>query len=111
REEGVNLALDGKDFQATDEHGAPVKPEPHVSKPRQPQVLLHRYPDGRFMSFFGDLHPSYFGNVVKAMGSAKQGFPVVTKVLAQRQAASPLSDSQFLANLTRVLRAVVRELR
>ena len=37
--------------------------------------------DGRFLSFFGDVHPSYFGNVVKAMGSAKQGYPVVSRVL------------------------------
>ena len=75
REEGVSLELDGKYFLACDETGAPVRPERHTSKPKRPEVLLHRYPDGRFMSFFGDLHPSYFGNVVKAMGSAKQGFP------------------------------------
>jgi hypothetical protein len=36
--------------------------------------------DGRFMSYFGDVHPSYFGNVVKAIGSAKQGYPVVSRV-------------------------------
>ncbi|HKU48234.1 MAG TPA: FAD-dependent oxidoreductase [Burkholderiales bacterium] len=111
REEGVSLELDGKYFLATDEDGAPVKPERHTSKPRQPQVLLHRYPDGRFMSFFGDLHPSYFGNVVKAMGSAKQGFPTISRVLAQRPSASKLDDTQFLANLNRDLRAVVHEVR
>src|SRR5256885_8619341 len=54
REEGVELALDGKYFQACDESGAPVKPEPHAAKPKHPEVLLHRRPDGRFMSFFGD---------------------------------------------------------
>ena len=70
REEGVSLALDGKYFQACDETGAPVKPERAAAKPKHPDVLLHRRPDGRFMSFFGDLHPSFFGNVVKAMGSA-----------------------------------------
>ncbi|HEU4924356.1 MAG TPA: FAD-dependent oxidoreductase, partial [Burkholderiales bacterium] len=83
REEGVNLELDGKYFLACDETGAPVRPERHTSKPKQVEVLLHRHPGGRFMSFFGDLHPSYFGNVVKAMGSAKQGFPVVSRVLAK----------------------------
>src|SRR5204862_3373541 len=60
REEGVSLELDGKYFLACDESGRPVKPEPHTAKPKAPQVLLHRRPDGRFMSFFGDLHPSYF---------------------------------------------------
>jgi len=111
REEGVTLELDGKYFLATDEAGAPIRPERHTSKPKEPQVLLHRYPDGRFMSFFGDLHPSYFGNVVKAMGSAKQGYPTVSRVLAQRAAASKEADERFLARLNRDLRAVVHEVR
>src|SRR5690242_8976946 len=111
REEGVTLALDGKYFLACDETGAPVKPERHTSKPALPEVLLHRRADGRFMSFFGDLHPSYFGNVVKAMGSAKQGFPVVSRVLAQRDAASCLAEELFLKELNRALRAVVHEVR
>src|SRR5688572_30712469 len=111
REEGVGLELDGKYFLASDETGAPVKPERHTSKPKRVEVLLHRYPDGRFMSFFGDLHPSYFGNVVKAMGSAKQGYPVVSKVLAERNASSPMDDAAFLARLNRDLRAVVHEVR
>jgi len=111
REEGVSLELDGKYFLACDETGAPLKPERHTSKPKRPEVLLHRYPDGRFMSFFGDLHPSYFGNVVKAMGSAKQGYPIVSKVLAERAAASGTDDAQFLASLNRDLRAVVHEVR
>jgi len=111
REEGVHLALEGKYFQACDEAGKPVKPEPHTSKPAQVDVLLHRRPDGRFMSFFGDLHPSYFGNVVKAMGSAKQGYPVVSRVLAKRPPASSKKDSEFLKNLNDELRAVVHEVR
>ncbi|HET7362326.1 MAG TPA: FAD-dependent oxidoreductase, partial [Burkholderiales bacterium] len=111
REEGVSLELDGKYFLACDESGAPVRPERHTAKPKQPEVLLHRYPDGRFMSFFGDLHPSYFGNVVKAMGSAKQGYPVVSRVLARRGAAAVEDDAAFLARLNRDLRAVVHEVR
>ena len=111
REEGVSLALDGKYFLASDETGAPVRPERHTAKPKHPQVLLHRYADGRFMSFFGDLHPSYFGNVVKAMGSAKQGYPVVSRVLAQRSPVSTDDDAGFLSRLNRDLRAVVHEVR
>jgi NADPH-dependent glutamate synthase beta subunit-like oxidoreductase/NAD(P)H-flavin reductase len=111
REEGVSLALDGKYFLACDEQGAPVKPARHTSKPAVPEVLLHRTADGRFMSFFGDLHPSYFGNVVKAMGSAKQGYPTVSRVLAQRPPASTLEDGAFLSRLNRDLRAVVHEVR
>ena len=83
-------AVDGKYFQACDEYGAPVKPEYSLSKPAHADILLSRLEDGRFISFFGDLHPSYFGNVVKAMGSAKQGYPVVSRVLAQHPPRSPL---------------------
>jgi NADPH-dependent glutamate synthase beta subunit-like oxidoreductase/NAD(P)H-flavin reductase len=111
REEGVSLALEGKYFQATDENGARVSPQKSTAKPKKPEVLLHRWPDGRFMSFFGDLHPSYFGNVVKAMGSAKQGYPVVSKILSSRNAVSAESDEQFLSRLNRDLRAVVHEVK
>jgi NADPH-dependent glutamate synthase beta subunit-like oxidoreductase/NAD(P)H-flavin reductase len=111
REEGVSLELDGKYFLACDETGAPIKPERHTSKPKRVEVLLHRYPDGRFLSFFGDLHPSYFGNVVKAMGSAKQGYPVVSNVLSQRNPSSAVDEAVFLARLNRDLRAVVHEVR
>lgn len=33
------------------------------------------------VSFFGDLHPSYEGNVVKAMASAKNGYPAICEAL------------------------------
>lgn len=33
--------------------------------------------DGRLISYYGDNHPSYAGNVVKAMASAKDGYPYV----------------------------------
>jgi NAD(P)H-flavin reductase len=111
REEGVSLALDGKYFQACDEHGAPVKPERGAAKPKHPDVLLHRRRDGRFMSFFGDLHPSFFGNVVKAMGSAKQGYPVLSRVLAKQPPNTAEDDPTFIARLNRDLRAVVHEVR
>ena len=36
--------------------------------------------DGKFISFYGDNHPAYAGNVVKAMSSAKDGFVHVSKL-------------------------------
>jgi NADPH-dependent glutamate synthase beta subunit-like oxidoreductase/NAD(P)H-flavin reductase len=87
REDG-RIALDGKYFQAIDEDGNPVVPARALSKPDAAYVLMHRAPDGRCISFFGDLHPSFFGNVVKAMGSAKRGYPVVSRALAARPPAS-----------------------
>ena len=85
-----------------------MKPE-RSAKPEHVAVLLAREPDGRFISFFGDLHPSFFGNVVKAMGGAKQGYPEVSRVLATRAPASSLSDAEFVARLNDELRATVHE--
>ena len=83
REDADNVVLDGKYFQAIDEDGNPVKPE-RVAKPSETRVLMSLRPDGEAISFFGDLHPSFSGNVVKAMGSAKRGYPVVSRILARR---------------------------
>ncbi|MEJ5212093.1 MAG: 4-(cytidine 5'-diphospho)-2-C-methyl-D-erythritol kinase, partial [Burkholderiales bacterium] len=38
--------------------------------------------DGHYISYFGDNHPTYAGNVVKAMASAKDGYPEVARHLA-----------------------------
>jgi len=99
REDADHFRLDGKYFAACDEDGRPVKPQPSTSKPETVNVLLSRATDGRFVSYFGDVHPSYFGNVVKAMGSAKQGYPVVSGVLAKRAPASKLPREDFVADL------------
>jgi NADPH-dependent glutamate synthase beta subunit-like oxidoreductase/NAD(P)H-flavin reductase len=37
---------------------------------------------GRYVTFFGDNHPTYAGNVVKAMASAKDGHPEIARVFA-----------------------------
>jgi NADPH-dependent glutamate synthase beta subunit-like oxidoreductase/NAD(P)H-flavin reductase len=108
REDAAHFKLDGRYFQAIDEHGAPVKPEYASSKPEQPQVLLSRVADGRMLSFFGDLHPSWFGNVVKAMGSARQGHPLVSRVLASRPVARVVEADVFRAELDHLLRARVQ---
>src|SRR5262249_23628668 len=68
-------------------------------------VLMSIRPDGRAISFFGDLHPSYAGNVVKAMASAKQGYPVVSRALARTQ---PRADG-LIEKLNDEMRAVVHD--
>jgi NADPH-dependent glutamate synthase beta subunit-like oxidoreductase/NAD(P)H-flavin reductase len=103
REDPHNVLLDGKWFQAVDEEGNPVKPE-RVAKPSAVRVLMSVRPDGRAISFFGDLHPSYAGNVVKAMASAKQGYPVVSRTLERRA-----PDKVRLEELNGELRAVVHD--
>ena len=108
--EDHRIQLDGKYFQAVDEDGNPVTPERAISKPELAQVLMHRAPDGRFISFFGDLHPSFFGNVVKAMGGAKRGYPIVSRALAARE-ATPATGAELIARCTQDLSASVHEVR
>lgn len=43
--------------------------------------------DGRFISYYGDNHPKYAGNVVKAMASAKHGYERVTEIFGDELAA------------------------
>ncbi len=132
REDAKHFQLNGRYFTACDEAGNPITPEKDIAKPEQSNILSSilgsisdstpdSTPDsiplsknqnsplgkGKFISFFGDLHPSYFGNVVKAMGSAKQGYPVVTRVLAQQPPANHDSDTQFIARLNAGMRASV----
>jgi NADPH-dependent glutamate synthase beta subunit-like oxidoreductase/NAD(P)H-flavin reductase len=107
REDAVHFALDGKYFRAIDEEGRKVEPEFSTSKPAQAQVLVSKLADGRMMSFFGDLHPSYFGNVVKAMGSARQGYPVISRALAARAPARAGAFADFARELNALLRAKI----
>jgi NADPH-dependent glutamate synthase beta subunit-like oxidoreductase/NAD(P)H-flavin reductase len=105
REEPDKLKLEGRYYETLDEEGLPVKAE-KVAKPKDARVLTSFIPDGRAISFFGDLHPSFAGNVVKAMASAKQGYPVISRILAKRPAMQP-SPRELVGILNKELRATV----
>ncbi len=107
REDAAHFRLDNRYFAACDEEGKPVRPEHGIPKPERTEVLLSRTDGGKFISFFGDLHPSFSGNVVKAMASAKQGYPLVSRVLAQQAPANADDDARFFARLNAGLRATV----
>jgi NADPH-dependent glutamate synthase beta subunit-like oxidoreductase/NAD(P)H-flavin reductase len=107
REDPAHVELDGRYFQALDEDGNKVTPQ-RVAKPDAAYVLMSRMDDGRTVSFWGDLHPSFSGNVVKAMGGATRGYPVVSRMLAKRAAAGPTPE-ELKARLDDELRARVHE--
>ncbi len=107
REDAAHFHLDGKYFRVLDEDGNRVKVLRGLAKPEHPAVLTDILPDGRATSFFGDLHPSFFGNVVKAMASAKQGYPIVSRMLAKVAPAAAVTDAEFYAMLDNRLRATV----
>ncbi len=108
REDPDNIVLDGRYFGALDEEGNPATPE-RVVKPAAVRVLTHLRPDMRAVSFFGDLHPSFAGNVVKAMGGATLGYPVISRMLARRAPSAPL-PAELMARLDYELRARVHEI-
>lgn len=103
-DEPEHIQLAGHNFQALNEKGQTVIPQ-RLAKPDEVQVLMSRQQDGRFMSFFGDLHPSFAGNVVKAMASAKQGYPVVSRILSHHQPSSPEGSEVFIQGLKEQLLA------
>ncbi|MBK8540185.1 MAG: FAD-dependent oxidoreductase [Ardenticatenia bacterium] len=110
REQG-GILLDGKFFQAVDEDGEPVTPERKV-KPAAVHVLMNPgAADGDAdqagrASFFGDLHPSFAGNVVAAMASARAGYGVIGKSLARRAPRGGTAPDLF-ARLNEELRPTV----
>ncbi|HWB99930.1 MAG TPA: hypothetical protein VG672_24650, partial [Bryobacteraceae bacterium] len=107
REDPEHLFLDGRYYRALDEDGNPVKPE-KTPKPSAARILTSFEPDGRAISFFGDLHPSYAGNVVKAMASAKQGSAVISRILARSAAGAP-EPPALVEQMNQELRATVHE--
>ncbi|HEX4111733.1 MAG TPA: FAD-dependent oxidoreductase, partial [Stellaceae bacterium] len=105
REDPNHVALDGRFFQAYDEDGNPATPE-RVAKPAAVRVLMSLHGDGRAVSFFGDLHPSFSGNVVKAMGGARLGYPVVSRVMAKAPPRDP-KPAELAARMRDALMATV----
>ena len=63
--------------------------------------------DGRFVTYYGDNHPRYAGNVVKAMASAKDGFPHIVRLFARElasldPAAQPARDAEWAKLVARL---------
>jgi len=58
---------------------------------------------GRLVSYYGDNHPAYAGNVVKAMASAKDGYPSVVALFADElQTLDPAAQASRDAEWTRL---------
>ncbi len=81
--------MDGKFYRRHEPEGVPARPQlqpmadatqPKTGKPA-PFTSYHR--NGKYISFYGDNHPVYAGNVVKAMASAKDGYPYVAALFAE----------------------------
>lgn len=67
-----------------DEYPEIFKKESGYFKQVENQFITYKNGDNS-ISFFGDLHPDYAGNVVKAMASAKKGYKVISQLLKKKE--------------------------
>ncbi|MDR2711214.1 MAG: FAD-dependent oxidoreductase [Burkholderiales bacterium] len=105
REDAEHFEREGKYFRLLDEEGKPAQVVHGLAKPEKAMILTAIENDGRAISFLGDLHPSYSGNVAKAMASARQGYPIISRLLSRLpKIARKEDDAAFLAGLDRDLR-------
>jgi NADPH-dependent glutamate synthase beta subunit-like oxidoreductase/NAD(P)H-flavin reductase len=80
------FTMDGKFFQRYEPRWADgeveLTPMHDTRWPKigRPAPLTSYAKDGKYISLYGDNHPVYAGNVVKAMASAKDGYPWVVKL-------------------------------
>ena len=114
--------MDGKFFQRYEPGGngaISLEPMHDTTWPKigHPAPLTSYRNDGKYISFYGDNHPVYAGNVVKAMASAKDGYPHVVKlhaaaIGAARPDTQPVRDEslkQLFRRLDDLLIATVVE--
>ncbi len=100
--------IDGKFFTAFDENLNQISPE---KNPKTKNLaMLTKFRDKFQMSFFGDLHPSFAGNVVKAMASAKRGYPIISKILSLSENSNKETREEFFAKLNQLLVSKIHEI-
>jgi NADPH-dependent glutamate synthase beta subunit-like oxidoreductase/NAD(P)H-flavin reductase len=62
---------------------------------------------GKFITVYGDNHPVYAGNVVKAMASARDGFKEICKLFKDEIFNAEVSDNKFLSLLNTLDRKLI----
>jgi NADPH-dependent glutamate synthase beta subunit-like oxidoreductase/NAD(P)H-flavin reductase len=77
--------LDGKYLQSYNLDGEKVTPA-LLPKDSDINIIAAKTEDDKYTSFLGDLHPTFSGNVVKAMASAKKSYPIINQLLLKRKA-------------------------
>ena len=66
--------------------------------------------DGHTVSFYGDNHPAYFGSVVRAMASAKDGYPHVVALFPDMAQIDPETQAERDARLLSLFATIQAEL-
>jgi NAD(P)H-flavin reductase len=89
QEHPYSFRMDEKFFQRYEPHWndadlpdlVPMDDTP-IPKIGRPAPLTSYHKHGKYISFYGDNHPVYAGNVVKAMASARDSYPYVVRLFA-----------------------------
>lgn len=98
-----SFEMDGKFYQRyeyCDNHGTPdliAKSGGGMLKTDKPAPFTSYHRQGKFISFYGDNHPIYAGNVVKAMASAKYSYPYISDLF--KSDLNPTLTAQHYKNL------------
>ncbi|MDB5390918.1 MAG: glutamate synthase [Planctomycetaceae bacterium] len=66
-----------------------------VLEPSREAFMMSYENAGRFVSFYGDNHPDFAGNVVKAMASAKHGVRQVNRLFAKEIAQAEIQGTSL----------------
>jgi NADPH-dependent glutamate synthase beta subunit-like oxidoreductase/NAD(P)H-flavin reductase len=102
REDSNHFFTAGTYFKAIDEQGNEVTPE-KIAKPKD-VYIFNSINENKAVSFLGDAHPSFVGNVVKAMASAKNSYPIIDKFI--RKTPAELQDN-FLDKINYQFKAYI----
>jgi NADPH-dependent glutamate synthase beta subunit-like oxidoreductase/NAD(P)H-flavin reductase len=89
KEHPGSFQMDGKKkffaaYQATEQSDGSFQLQPTANGSG---FFTSYHSEGRFITYYGDNHPRYAGNVVKAMASARDGYPRVVSLFARDLAA------------------------
>lgn len=90
-----NFILNGKYLAAVNEKFEDIDPE-RSAKPSEINIIAKTPSFQNKISYFGDLHPSFAGNVVKAMASAKIGCFEIHKLLSSDSSLINKIDNNIL---------------
>ena len=102
------FALNNNTFQIIDYKGNKLEPKYSPKAKNIGFLAAKDKQSSKAVSFFGDLHPSFSGSVVKAMASAKQGYHTINKCLS-RLNKSKQGYGGFIDKITKELTVKVKE--
>ena len=116
REYPGTFALNGKYYAPFALQDKTLEPAQATVIKKGPNAPFTSYNDGKHrISYYGDNHPTYAGNVVKAMASAKYGYREIVRLfdedLQNGALGDPAEKERFFAMLDANLKAQVVEVK